>query len=69
MKIHELTKPELDMFRELCNFTPDELFYFNERAQRKTHLQIAMAKYWSDSKVNAVSRSVRTKIGKIKADF
>ncbi len=22
MKIHELTKPELDMFRELCNFTP-----------------------------------------------
>lgn len=69
MQIYELTKPELDMFREMCNFTPDELFYFNERAQHKTHLQIATSKYWSESKVNAISRSVRKKIGRIKAGF
>ncbi len=45
MKIYDLTKPELDLFREMCNFTPDELFYFNERAKHKTHVQIAMSKY------------------------
>lgn len=69
MKIYELTKPELDMFREMCNFTPDELFYFNERAQHKTHIQIAMSKYWSESKVNTLSKNVKRKIRRIKADF
>ena len=69
MKIYELTKPELDMFRDMCNFTPDELFYFNERAKYKTHVQIATSKYWSESKVNALSKSVRQKIRRIKADF
>lgn len=69
MKIYELTKPELDMFREMCNFTPDELSYFNERAQHKTHLQIAVSNFWSESKVNALSKSVKQKIRKIKADF
>lgn len=49
MQIYELTKPELDMFRELCNFTPDELIYFNERANYKTHLQISLAHCWSES--------------------
>ena len=26
MQVYDFTKPELDVFRELCNFTPDELF-------------------------------------------
>ncbi len=69
MKIYDLTKPELDLFREMCNFTPDELFYFNERAKHKTHVQIAMSKYWSESKVSSLFKSVREKICRIKADF
>ena len=69
MKIYELTKPELDMFRDMCNFTPDELIFFDQKAKYRTNLQISLDNHWSDSKTVALSRSVRKKIQRIKADF
>ncbi len=69
MKIYELTKPELDMFREMCNFTPDELTFFNEKARYRTNLQISLENHWSESKTVSLSRSVKEKIKRIKADF
>ena len=41
MKIRDFTKPELDKFRELCNFTQDEMTYFNLRAKDKSNIQVA----------------------------
>lgn len=69
MKLYELTKPELDGLRELCNFTPDELVYFNARARYKSNVAIAADNFWSDSKVSSLARTVRRKIRKIKEDF
>lgn len=69
MQLYKLTKPELDKCRELCNFTPDELIYFNANARQKSNVQIAVDNYWSDTKVSSLARSVREKISRIKADF
>ena len=65
MKLYELTKPELDKLRELCNFTPDEMTYFNANARQKSNVEIAVDNYWSDSKVSFLARAVRRKIRKI----
>lgn len=69
MQIYDFTKPELDELRELCNFTPDERKYFDQRAVCKNHIQIETENYWSTGKVNSLSRSVRRKIRKIRSDF
>jgi hypothetical protein len=39
--LRDFTKPELDQFRELCNFTEDEMMYFNLKAKDKSNVQIA----------------------------
>ena len=65
MLIADFTKPELDRFRELCNFTPDELCYFNLRAQDKSNVQIAMEMHVSESKVSKLARKVKSKIKRI----
>ena len=59
LQIYELTKPELDNLINLCNFTADELEYFNARAKGKSHVMIGIECHLSDSKVNALSRAVR----------
>ncbi|MCM1276787.1 MAG: hypothetical protein NC299_15745 [Lachnospiraceae bacterium] len=69
MQIYELTKPELDSLINLCNFTPDELKYFNQRSRHKSHIQIELDNYWSTSKVSSLSKSVRRKIKRIRKDF
>lgn len=69
MQIYNLTKPELDELRGLCNFTREELTYFNARAKSDSNTMIGMENYWSESKVNALSRNVRKKIKRIKKEF
>ena len=41
MKLRDFTVPELNRFRELCNFTEDEMQYFNLRSKDKSNVQIA----------------------------
>lgn len=62
MQIFDFTKPELDMFRELCNFTPDELEYFNLRASGMSNVQISMEMNVSESKVSKLARKVKSKM-------
>jgi DNA-binding CsgD family transcriptional regulator len=62
MQVYDFTKPELDMFRELCNFTPDELEYFNLRSQYKSNVEIALTMNVSESKVSKLARKVKSKI-------
>ena len=42
MKIRDFVEYELDVFRDNCNFTDDELTYFNLRARDKSNIQIAL---------------------------
>ena len=65
LKIYELTVPELDHFRELCNFDSQELDYFNLRAKRKSNVEISMAMSISVSQVSNLSRRVNRKISKV----
>lgn len=65
MKIRDFTVPELDRFRELCNFTQDELEYFNLRAKDKTNVQIAMEMNISEPQVSKLARRVKSKMIRI----
>ena len=65
IKIYDFTVPELEVFRELCNFSDDELEYFNLRARRKSNVEIAMAMCVSESQVSKLARRVKNKIKRI----
>lgn len=62
MKIRDFTVPELDRFRALCNFTPDELQYFNLRAKDKSNVQIALEMNVSEPQVSKLAKRVKSKI-------
>lgn len=42
MQIYDYTVPELQRYRELCNFIDDEMEYFNLRSRGKSNIQIAI---------------------------
>lgn len=65
MQIYDFTVPELNVFRELCNFSDDELEYFNLRAKRKSNVEIAMTMCVSESQVSKLARRVKNKIKRI----
>lgn len=65
MQIYDFTVPELEVFRELCNFSEDELEYFNLRARRKSNVEIAMTMCVSESQVSKLARRVKNKIKRI----
>lgn len=65
MKIRDFTKPELDKFRELCNFTDDEMSYFNLRARDKSNVEIALEMNVSEAQVSKLAKRVKTKILKV----
>lgn len=62
MQIYDFTVPELDMFRELCNFTDDEREYFELRSKGMSNVQIAFEMHVSESKVSKLARKVKSKI-------
>lgn len=62
MQLYDFTVPELNTFRELCNFTPDELQYFELRSAYKSNVQIAMIMHISEAKVSKLARKVKDKI-------
>lgn len=65
MKIRDFTVPELDKFRELCNFTDDELMYFNLRSRDKSNVQIAMEMSVSEPQVSKLAKRVKDKMKRI----
>lgn len=62
MQLYDFTIPELNMFRELCNFTPDELQYFELRSKCKSNVEIALNMHVSEAKVSKLARKVKDKI-------
>ena len=65
MRIADFTKPDLDRFREQCNFTDIERSCFELKARDKTNVQLAMELNISESTVSKTMRRVRTKITRI----
>ncbi len=62
MKICDFTVPELERFRELCNFTEDEMKYFNLRSKDKSNVAIAQEMNVSESTVSVLARKVKKKL-------
>ena len=65
MKIYDFVEPELQMLREQCNFSEEEMTYFNLRAKHYSNQQIAIKMNVSEGKVSKLAKSVKTKILKI----
>lgn len=65
MLIRDFTIPELDKFRALCNFTDDELQYFNLRSRDKSNVQIAMEMKVSEPQVSKLAKRVKSKIKRV----
>ena len=62
MKIRDFTVPELNMFRETCNFTDEELEYFNLRAKDKSNSEISYLMNVSEAKVSLLAKRVKKKM-------
>lgn len=64
-KIPDFVEKELQYFRDECNFSEDEMRYFNLRAKNKSNIQIAMEMNVSEAKVSKLARRVKDKIKKV----
>ena len=62
IQIHDFIKKELDMFRAECNFTSEELDFFELRARNVPIQQIAEILNISTGKADKLSRKVKNKI-------
>ena len=62
MQIYDFTVPELVKLRELCNFSDDELLYFNLRAKHKSNTFISIEMNVSEAQVSKLARKVKDKI-------
>lgn len=65
MKIYDFVEWELQKFRDECNFTDDELEYFNLKAKNKSNVQISIEMCVSEPQVSKLAKRVKTKILKV----
>ena len=65
MQIHDFVNWELEKFRAECNFTDEELEFFNLRARNTPIEKIAELMNVSVGKANKLSRKVKNKIIKV----
>lgn len=65
MIISDFVEWELQKFRDECNFTEEEMDFFNLRSKNITIEEIAERLNISVSKANKLSRKVKSKIIKV----
>jgi len=65
MIISDFTKPELDLFRECCNFVGSERTLFELRSQGVPLEQIAETLDMSVTGINKISQKVNKKIRRV----
>lgn len=65
MKIRDYTEIELDVFREYCNFTEDEMEYFNLRAKDIGNIKISLKMNISTSQVSKLAKRVHDKMSRV----
>ena len=61
MKIRDFTVPELHHLKELCNFTAEEMQYFDLSSKDKSNTEISMAMNVSLPQVSKLAKRVRVK--------
>ena len=62
MRIQDFVEHELAHFRSACNFTPDELDFFELCAKGASLVEIEIKLPCSKSKVSRLSKAVKRKI-------
>jgi hypothetical protein len=65
IQIYDFVNWELEKFRNECNFSDEELEYFNLRAKHISHERVAELMNISVSKADTLSRKVKMKILKV----
>ena len=65
MQIYDFVEWELQKFRDECNFSDDELMYFNLRAKHYSNQQIAIKMNVSEAKVSKLAKAVKAKITRV----
>lgn len=65
MGIKDLTVPELNHFRQMCNFTSDELAFFDLRAEGTTLEDCCGVLNYSLSTINRLSSRVKKKMNRV----
>ena len=65
MKLYDFVEWELSKFRKECNFTDEELEYFNLKSKNKSNVFIASTMHISEPKVSILARNVKRKILKV----
>ena len=60
--IHEYIECQLNIFRKECNFTDEELEFFNLKAKKKSIVQICMEMSISRTKYYSLMKSVNEKM-------
>lgn len=65
LHINDFTEPELQYFRDTCNFSDEELRCFNLRAKHKSIIEIALDMNCSEPKVSKLIKRVKTKIKRV----
>jgi len=66
MQICDYTVPELNRYRELCNFTPEERTLFDYRAKDKMSLECC-AEYMNVSvtTIKHINKKIKSKIERV----
>lgn len=62
---HDLTAPEAQRLRELCNFSEEEGRVFDLRIRDKSVIEISMALHMSVASTKRRLRSIRQKVHKV----
>lgn len=65
LQLYDFTVPELNQLRALCNFSDDELLYFNLRAKHKSNTYIALEMHVSEAQVSKLAKRVKNKIKRV----
>ena len=65
MRVYELTTPELNRYRDKCNFLEDEMTYFEMKSQKKSNIQIASRLHVSEAQVSKIARRVKCKMNRL----
>lgn len=65
VRLYDFVESELQFFRDNCNFSAEELEYFNLRAKHYSNFEISMKMNISESKVSKLAKSVKQKILKV----
>ena len=64
-RLDQYTEPELEEFRQLCNFTPREREVFEARAKGQSVIEARFSLCLSERTIERDSAKIRTKIARV----